>query len=590
MFSFLKKITTSCLGMLLGMILSIALLFGILAVVLSSIESTSFSSTPPKLSDSSVLHLKLEGNVVEREEETPLSFIQEEIRELGLEEIRRVVQFSTYSHQIKAIYLEVGNLIISPAAADEIRQLLLQFRESGKTIIAYADNYTQNGYYIASVANRVFINPQGAIDLKGLASRRIFYKNAFDRWGVKMQIFRVGEYKSAVEPYTRTAMSEESREQTQHYLQNMWDYQLAQIADARSIPLDTLQTKVNQGLFFQAPLFYHKAHLVDSLLYASEAVACLKRDFSDEKNNFTLIKHKELLPFTQYRKGKEEIAVLYAEGEIVGSLGGLSPMRTIAEKAFCKEIIRLKEDKKVKAVVLRINSPGGSAYSSEQIWKELQLLNQQKPLIVSMGSYAASGGYYIASAASHIVASPLTVTGSIGIFGMLPDLSGVTEKIGLTFDEVKTNDYASFPSLTSPMTPEEHQLMQGYVDRGYALFLKRCLGGRPKFSSAHLDSIAQGRVWTGRQALEIGLIDELGSLEGAIHRAAQMCGTTDYTIRNYPAPKDWIDRLLLRTANASVVFMLQGDVRFYKHLFEGYPFLPATDYLQALLPDQLQNY
>ena len=588
MFAFLKKILTSCLGIVVGMLVSLLLLV-LLLVGLGTLFLSDQKNKVSSVTENTYLHLKLDGVVVERSNEFPIDLFRKETKKVGLDDLRKVIAGAASDSKITGIYLEIGNLSVAPAGADEIRQALEQFQKSGKTIVAYSGAYTQNGYYIASVADVVCLNPQGMINLKGLSTERMFYKGTLEKLGVNMQIFRVGSYKSAVEPYTETEMSLSSRAQTQEYLNEIWNYQIDRVARSRNLPVDSLERLVEKGLLFQEAQLYKSAHLVDTLAYESEVMAFLKdRQGISQNKKLNLIKADDLAAMLNYRKADNEIAILYAEGEIVGESMGEVSSEEIVEKRICKEIEKLRNNERVKAVVLRVNSPGGSAYSSEQIWKELYELNRKKTLVVSMGGYAASGGYYIASAASYIVASPLTITGSIGIFGMIPDVSGVTKKVGLTFDGVKTHRFADFPSITRPMDNEEKEMMQQYVNRGYDIFLKRCLEGRKNMTYEQLDSVAQGRVWTGMHALKIGLVDELGDLNMAVLRAASLANVHDYMLKAYPPKKDWIDRLIDEKFDLDVLSLWHEQKRLYNYMRGREVLMPLTDYLQAFLPERVQ--
>lgn len=588
MFAFLKKILTSCLGIVVGMLVSLLLLV-LLIVGLGTLLLFDQKNRVSSVVENTYLHLKLDGVVVERNNELPIDLFRTEAKKVGLDDLRKVIAGAALDSKITGIYLEIGNLSVAPAGADEIRQALEQFQKSGKTIVAYSGAYTQNGYYVASVADVVCLNPQGMINLKGLSAERMFYKGTLEKLGVNMQIFRVGNYKSAVEPYTETEMSLSSRSQTQEYLNEIWNYQIEKVARSRNLPVDSLERLVEKGLLFQEAQLYKAAHLVDTLVYESEVMAFLKdRQGISQDKKLNLIKVDDLAAMLNYRKADDEIAILYAEGEIVGESMGEVSSEEIVEKRICKEIEKLRNNKRVKAVVLRVNSPGGSAYSSEQIWKALCELNREKTLVVSMGSYAASGGYYIASAASYIVASPLTITGSIGIFGMIPDVSGVTRKVGLTFDGVKTHRFADFPSITRPMDEAEKDMMQQYVNRGYDIFLKRCLEGRKNMTYEQLDSVAQGRVWTGMHASKIGLVDELGDLNMAVLRAASLSNVHDYMLKAYPPKKDWIDRLIDEKFDLDVLSLWREQKRLYNFMRGREVLMPLTDYLQAVLPERVQ--
>ena len=449
---------------------------------------------------------------------------------------------------IKGIYIEAGMFSSdTPASSHAIREALLDFKKSGKWIVAYGDTYTQNTYYICSVADKIYLNPQGMVDWHGLASTPYFVKDLLAKFGVKYQLCKVGKYKSAPEMMTADKMSEPNREQVTAYMNGIWKVMLDDVSKSRKISVDSLNAYADRFVALAEQNELVKMKLVDKLIYTDEVKGeirkLLKLDEDDEIPQLTLGDMKNVKG--QKEEG-EQIAVYYAYGEIVDSETGslMDDGHNIVANTVCKDLEDLMNDDNVKAVVLRVNSPGGSAYASEQIWRSVSQLKAKKPVVVSMGGYAASGGYYISCAANYIYSEPTTITGSIGIFGMFPDFSGLlTEKLGVKFDEVKTNKHAAFGTVARPFNAEELALLDQYIGRGYELFRKRVADGR-KQPVAAIEEIAQGRVWLGNDALGIKLVDAIGSLDDAIKKAAELAKVKEYHATNYPEPADWIESLL----------------------------------------------
>lgn len=532
------KTTFACV---LGVFIAGILLFWLF--ISSIIGLASFSTTPsytPK--ENTILRLKLEGLLTERAKDDPLNILNsdEYTPKTGLDEILKAIRIAKWDNHVTGIYLDISNFLSGYASVEEIRNALTDFKKSGKFVIAYADMYTQKEYYLATTANRLFMNTVGMLDFRGLSANPIFYKNTLDKIGVEMQVFRVGTYKSAVEPYLTTQMSEANRKQTESYLQSIWGTILSDIATDRQIEKTSLNIYADSLVSLQEPKWVQEAGLIDSLLYRPEAESFLMQLCSvgsiDEIN---WASPGDIVSMVKGGKAKDRIAVVYAVGDIDGmSSGGIKSDKLV------RTLREVQNDKSVKGVVLRVNSPGGSAFGSEQIWNAVEQLKQVKPVAVSMGDYAASGGYYLSCGANRIFANPATLTGSIGIFGLVPNAQELlTEKIGLSFDEVKTNRYGSFPSIERPMTAGEKQKMQTYINRGYALFLNRCAQGR-KMTVAQIAKIAEGRVWSGIEAEKIGLVDELGDMQKATEWIAEKCNLTDYDIIEYPKKKSFYEELI----------------------------------------------
>ena len=540
------KTTLACMLALLivGLILPIV---GI-SIIAGVVASSGADSTIEK---NSVLFLDLNGVIEERAVENPLASIMDsELKTYGLDEILAAIKEAKANENIKGIYLQAGAVEgASGASLEEIRGELASFKESGKFIVAYGDQYSQELYYLATVADKLILNPQGSIGWHGLASTPVFYKDLLEKIGVEMQVFKVGTYKSAVEPFIATEMSDANREQLTEMLDSTWDELLTAVSASRGVSKEKLNGYADRFMDFCPAEEYVACGMADTLLYKDGVQAYLKSltgiDGDDDLNLVTMETMKERLKLNKMVEDaadKSKVAVYYAFGDIDGSASSLD--EGINSQKVIKELRELREDDDVKAVVLRVNSPGGSAYGSEQIWREVTLLKAAKPVVVSMGDYAASGGYYISCAADCIVASPITLTGSIGIFGVIPSAEKLLkEKVGLDFDVVKTNPMADFGNMSRTFTPQERVVLQNYVNNGYALFLKRCADGRG-VAVEDIAKIAEGRVWTGSKAKEIGLVDELGDLDKAIEIAAQKAGLADYSVKAYPEEKPLIEKLM----------------------------------------------
>ena len=526
---FFKIVLASALGFLIANILfvflSIVLFIGFVGSVSGDMGKSTF-----KLKDNSVLHLKLSGQINERVAEDDLLtalLSSKAPAPMGLNDITNSIRKAKDNDAIRGIYIDSRMFTASTASLAEIRGELVKFKESGKFIVSYSDTYTQGGYYLSSIADKVVVNPHGMLELSGFSATPMFYKDALDKLGIGVEVFKVGAYKSAVEPFILTGMSNENREQVSSYLSDLWNTFGADMAKSRNIDFEKFNTIVNSMPMMQDVDYLLQANLVDTLLYESEMKNYLRTllnlDEEDKIPSASVTDMKSVTP-TKTKTSKNHIGLLYAVGEITSGTGSSSS--NIQDKYLVNEIEKLRKNDDIKAVVLRVNSPGGSAYASEQIWKAVSDLKAEKPVVVSMSDVAASGGYYIACNADKIVAQPTTITGSIGIFGMFPNIKGVTEKIGVDIDVVKTHEYADFGNLARPMRDNEKQLLQAYIEQGYDLFLTRCAEGRnmPKDSLA---LYAEGRVWTGNQAKEIGLVDELGDLKTAIDIAAELAEIED---------------------------------------------------------------
>lgn len=513
-------------------------------------------SEPASVKNNSLLYLHLGGIMGEQQEDNTLAVILgTDDATLGLHEMIKAINIAKENPKIKGIFLEGGIMSADPASLQELRKALQNFKQSGKKIYAYADNYIQGTYYICSVADKVVLNPVGTVDWHGLSSQILFYKDLMAKLGVRMQVYKVGTYKSAVEPYTETQMSAANREQVTAFLDDIWHIYLNDVSISRNITPQRLDSLANDFMGLSRSAYIKQCGMVDTLMYKDEFTDMLKKKIGiDAEEKLNLVNPKTLCNLESQMVGDNKIAIYYAEGEVVDMPEmGLATGSTIVAPEMNKELQRLADDKTIKAVVIRVNSGGGSAYASEQIWHNIDKLAKKKPVVISMGGMAASGAYYLSAGADYIFAEPATLTGSIGIFGMIPDISELlTDKLSLKYDIVKTNALADFGNMGRPFNPEEEKRLQAYIDNGYSLFLKRVADSR-KMTTAQVDSIAQGRVWTGKQAVRIGLVDKLGSLQDAVKYAAAKAKLGDkYTTVDLPLLKPWYAEFMLDSSAEKV--------------------------------------
>ena len=542
---FFKYVAATVVGVILfGIILTF---FGILSIVgmITSGQATT------NVSKNSVMVLKLDGIMEEQAGSNILGTLTgEQSSALGLQEILSAIKKAKTNENIKGIYIEGGVLASSPASLQEIRNALLDFKKSGKWIVAYADIYTQGTYYIASVADKVWMNPSGQLDWHGMGANPMYVKDLLKKFGVKVQTIKVGKYKSATEMFTEDKMSDANREQTTAYVTGIWQNICKGVSESRKISIDSLNAYADRLITFEDSKNFLKYKMVDALLYTDQVKAEVKKLLElKEDESINQVDVEAMTNVKEETKG-EEIAVYYAYGDIVDSPSPqsmLSESHQIVAKDVCADLEKLMNNEDVKAVVIRVNSPGGSAYASEQLWRQIDLLKQKKPVVISMGDYAASGGYYMSCNANWIVAEPTTITGSIGIFGMIPDASElITQKLGVKFDEVKTNRNTTLGTFSRPMNAEEIGYISNYVERGYNLFRKRVADGR-KMTIQQVEEVAQGHVFLGQDALKIKLVDELGGLDKAVAKAAQLAKVNEYYTASYPASPDIIEQLLSAT-------------------------------------------
>ena len=533
------------MGCLAKTIIGIGIYFlfcGLLGMMMGDMMSTPATV----LEDNTIYRIDMSGTLVEQAaEENPFDALLSEMygqttTTIGLNDLLSNIALAKDNDKILGIYLKGGMLSAGPASAKALRDALIDFKQSGKFIIAYADSYSQTNYYIASVADKIFFNPVGSLAWDGLTAQKEYYTRIFEKIGIEMQILKVGTFKSAVEPYFRTSMSDADRKQTEQYINGVWNEMKQAVGESRQITAEQLHDYADECMSLQPQDKYLTYDLVDSLVYVQEMDSILRtyagtKEYKLQSNSkMTNVERAE-------NKATDKVAVLYAEGQIVdeGAEG-------IVEGKILKTIKKIYKDDNVKAVVFRVNSPGGSADASEQIWHAMKMLQDKGlPVVVSMGDYAASGGYYISCNADYIYAEPTTITGSIGIFGTVPNINRLRDKIGLDIDGVSTNQHSALNinAIYKGMNKQEYALMQAMVERGYDLFTQRCADGRD-MTQDQIKAIGEGRVWLGKDALEIGLVDELGNINNAIAKAAELANLGQYAIVDYPEKTDPFEEIL----------------------------------------------
>lgn len=541
---FIKNVLATMVGMF-----GFFIVMGVIGMM-SIIGMIASGNAAQNVEKNSVFVLNLSGTISEQGSENPLSmFTGDNSLNSGLNDILSAIKKAKANDDIKGIYIEAGALMTNYATLQEIRNALDDFRKSGKWIVAYGDFYTQGAYYVASVADKVYINPKGVVDWHGIGAQTMFYKDFMAKFGVKWQVVKVGTFKSATETFTEEKMSDANRLQTQTFIDGTWRNICAAVSKSRGISVDSLNSYADSYLALQSTETLVKAKMVDGMMYGDQVKDAVKKIMKLDKDDD--IQQLTLSNMLNVKGGKvegSEIAVYYAEGDIVQDPKAATMFGNnnyIASRKVCKDLEDLMNDDDVKAVVVRINSGGGDAYASEQMWHQMSELRKVKPVVVSMGDYAASGAYYMSAPASWIVAQPNTLTGSIGIFAVIPDLSGlVTTKLGVRFDEVKTNRNSNFGNLMArPFNAEEKAMLQASVNRGYSLFRQRVAEGR-RLPVESVEKIAQGRVWIATDALNIKLVDQLGGIDDAVKKAAELAKLKDYYTSDYPAAASWMDAML----------------------------------------------
>lgn len=549
---FMKNVGATVVGIFVFTILVGAI--GMMSIV----GMVASGSSAKDVADNTVFVINLEGQLQERSVDDPFSqYLGGVASTIGLDDLLDGIKKAKENDKIKGIYIEAGAFAPdSYASLQAVRKALVDFKKSGKWIVAYGDIYTQATYYVASVADKVYLNPSGQIDWHGLASQTMFLKDALAKFGVQMQVVKVGAYKSATEMFTGDKMSDANREQVTAFLGGIWQNVCQDVAKSRKVSVGQLNQYADNFITFAEPKSYVGMKLVDGLLYHDQLKDEVKKLMKLGKDDdISTIGLAGIMNVPGGKEEGDEIAVYYAYGDIVdGASGALSQSESVIDGTkVSKDLESLADDDNVKAVVIRINSGGGSAYASEQMWRAIQLVKAKKPVVVSMGGMAASGGYYMSCSANWIVAEPTTLTGSIGIFGMFPDMSGLlTQKLGVKFDEVKTNKNSAFGTMARPFSEEEMAYLSSYISRGYSLFRQRVADGRHMSVDA-VEKVAQGHVWVGQDALKIKLVDQLGGLDDAVAKAAKLAKLDEYYTASYPGKADWLDQFMSAMSSGSYI-------------------------------------
>lgn len=537
---FFKTLLACFLALVLFSFLVFVLpVIGLMAIAFST------SNTEGKIPENSILLLNLNGQLKDRQsiEDMPFNWLEEnDYKVYYMDDLMTVLDAAAEDNRIKGIAIEMGDLSCGMASIAELKQYLEDFKKSGKFVYAYSGNYSQKNYYLATAADSIFLNPQGTLDFKGLSSASMFYKGILDKLGVEMQIIKVGAYKSFTEQYSSDSMSVENRAQSELLVNSIWKTVLEGISNARNLSVEVLNQYADDLLYFDYPNELKEKGMIDEVCYRNDFLRKVESRMGVSSPVF--VKYKDYLnelkgsEVSKMLMAGDKIAVVFAEGDIDNGTN-----EGIRSDKFETMLWDIADDESIRAVVLRVNSPGGSAYGAEQIWRALQCVRTNKPVIVSMGDYAASGGYYISTAANYIVANPSTITGSIGVFSVIPNLDSLSKKIGVSLETVKTNENSDFgTSIMTPLSDDMKQKMQEHTERVYDIFLQRCANGRG-LSIDSVKSLAEGRVWSGQSAYELGLVDRLGTLDDAIQLASEKAGLSDYTLDFYPKKKDFITEL-----------------------------------------------
>lgn len=572
-------------------IVMLSVIVGILGVI-SLVGLAASTASTVQVKDGSVFTLVLKNNIDERGTDNPIGFLNGSDTTIdGLNDIISAIHKAKDNENIKGIYIQADGMATdSPASLHAIREALLDFKKSGKWIISYSDGYSQSEYYLCSVADQILLNPQGQIGWHGLAAEPVFYKDLLAKFGVKFELCKVGKYKSAPEQVTADGMSEANREQVTAYVTGIWKVMLKDVSASRKISTDSLNAYADRFMDLADAQELIKLRLIDKTMYADEVKNVIKKRLDiDTDTDIPQLSLGDMLNVEDKKNRGDKVAVYYAYGDIVDedNSNPMNPQTCIVGKDMCKDLEELADDDDVKAVVLRVNSPGGSAYASEQIWHAVTKLKAKKPVVVSMGGYAASGGYYISCAANYIYSDPTTITGSIGIFGMFLNYSELMkDKLGIKFDEVKTNKHANFGTRSRFFNAEEMAILDKYIGKGYELFRKRVADGR-KMSVAQVEQIAQGRVWLGNDALKIHLVDGIGSLDDAVKKAAQLAKLDEYYASEYQTPSSWYETLLASASGNSGSYLDEQMQATFGELYEPLRYIKQVENMskiQARLP------
>lgn len=589
--SFFKTFFASFLGSAMLLVVLIIILF---SSIISSIAS---SEQTVKVKPKSILYMTLDYEIPERSNENDLGLVFngssfKTTDNAGMNDILNNIKAAAIDPNISGIFIELSSLGISAASAniEEIRKELIKFRESGKFVVSYSEAYSQSAYYLATASDEIYLFPDGMLDIHGIATQNMFYKHLLDKLDIEMQIIRPAnnKFKSAVEPYFLDKMSDANREQNEVLLNSMWENIRNDISVARNIDVATINSLADDLTLAFNPEVALEKHFVDGLLYRDEIIAKLQQHvYGGEDKKLNLIKNMQYAKVRpELYEGDGKIGVVYASGQIVDGEGDDT---TIGGESLSKAIREARNDKKVKAIVMRVNSPGGQVVASEVIRREVELAAKEKPFIVSMGNYAASGGYWISSSSDYIFADPTTLTGSIGVFATVPNLKGfMNKKLGLTFDEVKTNENSDYGSITKPMSPYQLKTMQKYVTETYDDFITLVSTER-NLRKTFVDSIAQGRVWSGADAIELGLVDELGGMGEAIAYAAKQAGLESYSIKEFPKQEDIFESLFKTETQDYYVKTLKNKLGDKAQYFEAFEMINNIEGAQALMPLYLYN-
>lgn len=583
--SFFKSVFANMLGCLFSfLIISIV----IILIIVGSVSSIT-SEKEVKVEPNTILHLNFDHTILERGTKNPLHqmnfFEMRNVKSLGLNEIVRAIEFAATDKNISAVFIEPLMLNSSWAYTQEIKDALEKFKESGKPIITHTEIMTQNAYFLTQISDKIFLNPHGYFDLRGLASQTFFFKGTLSKLEIENQIIRHGKYKSAIETFTNDKMSPENREQIQVLVNSIWNLFLNSTSKNRNIPVDSINSWAN-NLSIRTATDAYRFGLVDSLIYKDEVLEYLKNiiksdETIDDLPKITLAQYVKVANLKSQKVHENEIAVIYAVGEIIDGKGSET---TIGSDRIASSLRKARLDEDIKAVVLRVNSPGGSAIASETIWREVELTRKSKPIVVSMGEFAASGGYYIAASASKIIAQPNTITGSIGVFGLMFNFNNFFKnKLGVTTDLVKTNSYSDMPNLTRPLSPFELNVLQNQVENIYDTFVQRVAKGR-NMTVEQVDSIAQGRVWSGIDAKKIGLVDEIGGLTHAIQAAAKLANIKDYRITELPEQKELMEQLMSDFMTVQVKNIIQNNFLYQFEFLAPLKEIQSKDPFMTRLP------
>lgn len=579
--NFLKNILSTLIALVI---------FSVASIFITILVFSSLADEPPvEVKESSVLHLKLNKPISEVEFENPLESFElfaSSPSTIGLVQLKEAINHAKEDDKIKGIFLDAPYLSAGMGILHELRSTLVDFKKSGKFIVSYGEFYTEPAYYIASVADQVYLHPEGDLEFDGLAANVTFFTGLFEKLEIEPQIFRVGEFKSAVEPFIRKDLSEENEIQLSSLLNSMYGNMMDSVAKSRLMAVQRL-AEISDQMMVRNPQEAQQLKLVDSLYYRDQVMNSIKAKsgLSPEKD-IPFIKYTEYnKSFSTYKKSDNEVAIIVGSGEIVSGEGDLN---TIGSDKFAKEIKQARENDKVKAIVIRINSPGGSFIASDVMWREIKLAAEKKPVIASMSDLAASGGYYMAMACDTIVASPTTITGSIGIFGMIFNAKGfLNNKLGITHDEVATGKYSNFITMTRPLNEQEKKIIQNDVEQGYETFVTKAASGRGMTVDA-IKAVASGRVWTGAQAIEVGLVDKLGDLEDAIEIAVNKAGISDYKIKYYPKQRSFFEELMSELEGESSAKAIKSELGEYYIYLEQLKKAQQMNGLQARWPFEIE--